>query len=910
MSGSPLFCTESGNPFGIRSSEASSSQESVLSSIGSSLYSQPAESLTQVYYGPSQQPIMTSDHSDDFSTTQGIGSHNLLGEEHEMNVMTPNACESCDDGATTTHEPPEIENVRENLKLAFTERFLAAGKEVENDAGNDSGKKAEKKAGKEAENEGGKEGGKETGEDMILEQNDANFKLALVSAETKKQDNKESRKGGSKDKKTEYVNNDISPSMPSMLFVPAQEKTSTVETCVVENPARTTHVPETLALKVQNLEEDAVEHESPEKAEAKQSPAKVEEKVAKPTTPDEPKVEEKVAKPTTPDEPKVEEKVAKPTLKRHKSHVVVHPEGRRVVQSVLKGTEEFDANIVRKAKEFKQKNAKKESEKKQKESVLKGTEEFDANIARKAKEFKQKNAKKESEKKQKGEGAKGGKGKPNESKGTFQAKKVEKKSKKISSDKSVEVDKGKSDVEKDGEIFLADVLGDIDIQKISQEEGVLLLERLQLAQVSCEDIVRCLKKYCEDIVRCLKKQVKSLTASRPVDEDEESENKAKIEESQARIIEYTAKLAEFARVMNPLSKKLSEHSDKELERSANSVYKVGGLVTKPRDEMDCSDPLFLLDNVHDKAPEDGEGSAQGSGANALKKRKNKDTGKKTKGSRDDEGKKRKIESDETPEADNSLSVKLILYAQIRRLESDVSIYKDSSMLNLQEKERKAADNTLLKNKVRELTSKLEGVENDNSKTIAQNGKLEKEVERLKASKGRQNSSFNDKIDAQMLRESALDARIDALEEELKSKGESLKAVERALEETRAVVNAANSVVDAVKASSRAPKYTFEEKKEAAKVAEKIPANETNVAAKIPANETKAAAKNAAREEKAAAKEAKRLEQFQPSQRVINKRMLQGRKRLLRRMLQGRKRLLQRRQKGWSSLNQVTVLYAK
>ena len=801
MSGSPLFCTESGNPFGIRSSEASSSQESVLSSIGSSLYSQPAESLTQVYYGPSQQPsmtsqqpIMTSDHSDDFSTTQGIGSHNLLGEEHEMNVMTPNACESCDDGATTTHEPPEIENVRENLKLAFTERFLAAGKEVENDAGNDSGKKAEKKAGKEAENEGGKEGGKETGEDMILEQNDANFKLALVSAETKKQDNKESRKGGSKDKKTEYVNNDISPSMPSMLFVPAQEKTSTVETCVVENPARTTHVPETLALKVQNLEEDAVEHESPEKAEAKQSPAKV------------------------------EEKVAKPTLKRHKSHVVVHPEGRRVVQSVLKGTEEFDANIVRKAKEFKQKNAKKESEKKQK-----------------------------------GEGAKGGKGKPNESKGTFQAKKVEKKSKKISSDKSVEVDKGKSDVEKDGEIFLADVLGDIDIQKISQEEGVLLLERLQLAQVSCEDIVRCLKK-----------QVKSLTASRPVDEDEESENKAKIEESQARIIEYTAKLAEFARVMNPLSKKLSEHSDKELERSANSVYKVGGLVTKPRDEMDCSDPLFLLDNVHDKAPEDGEGSAQGSGANALKKRKNKDTGKKTKGSRDDEGKKRKIESDETPEADNSLSVKLILYAQIRRLESDVSIYKDSSMLNLQEKERKAADNTLLKNKVRELTSKLEGVENDNSKTIAQNGKLEKEVERLKASKGRQNSSFNDKIDAQMLRESALDARIDALEEELKSKGESLKAVERALEETRAVVNAANSVVDAVKASSRAPKYTFEEKKEAAKVAEKIPANETNVAAKIPANETKAAAKNAAREEKAAAKEAKRLEQFKPSHRVICK----------------------------------------
>ena len=831
MSGSPLFCTESGNPFGIRSSEASSSQESVLSSIGSSLYSQPAESLTQVYYGPSQQPsmtsqqpIMTSDHSDDFSTTQGIGSHNLLGEEHEMNVMTPNACESCDDGATTTHEPPEIENVRENLKLAFKERFLAAGKEVENDAGNDSGKKAEKKAGKEAENEGGKEGGKETGEDMILEQNDANFKLALVSAETKKQDNKESRKGGSKDKKTEYVNNDISPSMPSMLFVPAQEKTSTVETCVVENPARTTHVPETLALKVQNLEEDAVEHESPEKAEAKQSPAKVEEKVAKPTTPDEPKVEEKVAKPTTPDEPKAEEKVAKPTLKRHKSHVVVHPEGRRVVQSVLKGTEEFDANIVRKAKEFKQKNAKKESEKKQKV-----------------------------------EGAKGGKGKPNESKGTFQAKKVEKKSKKISSDKSVEVDKGKSDVEKDGEIFLADVLGDIDIQKISQEEGVLLLERLQLAQVSCEDIVRCLKK-----------QVKSLTASRPVDEDEESENKAKIEESQARIIEYTAKLAEFARVMNPLSKKLSEHSDKELERSANSVYKVGGLVTKPRDEMDCSDPLFLLDNVHDKAPEDGEGSAQGSGANALKKRKNKDTGKKTKGSRDDEGKKRKIESDETPEADNSLSVKLILYAQIRRLESDVSIYKDSSMLNLQEKERKAADNTLLKNKVRELTSKLEGVENDNSKTIAQNGKLEREVERLKASKHQQNSSFNDKIGAQMVRESALDARIDALEEELKSKGESLKAVERALEETRAVVNAANSVVDAVKASSRAPKYTFEEKKEAAKVAEKIPANETNVAAKIPANETKAAAKNAAREEKAAAKEAKRLEQFQPSQRVINK----------------------------------------
>ena len=837
MSGSALFSTEPGNPFGNQSSDASSSQDSELSSIDARLYSQPeqSESMTQVYHGPDERTEMTRNDSNGSFEAEDIGSHDLLGKAHDEIVSTPQSCDMSNEGATSTHEPPEIEIVRENLKFAFQERILAAkkdagndagkkaGKEAENDVGKKAGKEAEKKAGKEAENEGRKDGGKETVKetvkDIILEQNDANFKLALVSAGKKKQDNKESRKEGSTDLETESANNDISPPMPSILFVLGGKTTTTEKMFVAEkiesvkvcgfvmqnlkqvgNPPGTSHVPGTLALTAKNLD-----HPDEPKAEKK---------AAKPTTPDEPKVEEKVAK------PKVEEKVAKSKLKRYKSHVVVHPEARRVVKSVLKGTEEFDADIVRKDKEFKRKNAEKMSEKKQNR-----------------------------------EGAKGGKGKMNESKGTFQAKKVAKKSKEISSDKSVEVDKGKSDVEKDGEIFLADVLGDIDIQEISHEEGLLLFERLQPAQVSCENILRCLKT-----------KVKSLTASIPEDEDKESENQAKIEESQAKIIEYTARVAEFARVMNPLSKKLLEHSDKELERSANSVNMVGGLVTKPRDEMDCSDPLFWLDNVHDKAPEDGEGSAQGSGANALKKRKNKDTGKKAKGSRDDEGKKRKIESDETPEADNSLDVKMLLYTQIRRLERDVSIYKDSSMLNLQEKERKATENTLLKNKVRELTSKLEGVENDNSKTITQNGKLEKEVERLKASKAQQNSSLNDRISAQMDRESALDARIDQLEEELKSKGESLKAVERALEETRAVVNAANSVVDAVKASSEAPKIPANE----TKVTAKIPANETKAAAKIPANETKAAAKNAAREEKAAAKEAKRLEQFQPSHRVICK----------------------------------------
>ena len=181
----PLFSTKHDNSFDNASSEPSSSQASVLSSIGSSQYSQPAESSTQVYYGPSQQPIMTSqqpimtsDNSDDFSTTQGIGSHNLLGEEHEMNVITPHACESCDDGATTTHQPPwkeeigqaSTENSREILKEALKGRILA------------------------------------NTENGTLQQNGAMFTRALVSAETKKQDNEEWRKGGPGDEKKEFVN--------------------------------------------------------------------------------------------------------------------------------------------------------------------------------------------------------------------------------------------------------------------------------------------------------------------------------------------------------------------------------------------------------------------------------------------------------------------------------------------------------------------------------------------------------------------------------------------------------------------------------------------------------------------------------------------------------------------------------
>jgi hypothetical protein len=695
----PLFSTEHGNSFGNKSSDASSSQDSVLSSIGPEQYSQQEASLTQVYYGPSQQPIMTSQqpimtsqqpimtsqHYDDFSTTQGMGSHNLFGEEHEMNVITPSACESCDDGATTTHEPPSkeigqasTENSREFLKEALKGRILANTE-------------------------------KET-----LQQNGAMFTRALASAETKKQDNEELRKGASEDEKKESADDTISPSMPSMLFVPAQEKTLTMETCVVENLARTTHVPETLALTDQNLEVDAVEPESREKAEAKQS--------------------------------KQEQRM----MKRAESTAQKMLFTRRVRGSFLKITEllnERQEEILVEAKSV-------AAEKKEAKS-----------LAAEKKEAKRLAANKKEVKRLAAEKPKQDKSKTQDGKSNVLTI-AETSTEKTKETEEIELDEAKRD-----EILLGDTLGSCDMQAISHDERYILFEKLQTANESCENILRALRR-----------ERKSLSAMK-------IPSKVERKAIQVQINEYQEKQARFAEVLDEFSKKLREGENNDEKGEESSDKMKDGLVTKKRNEMDCSDPLFLLDNVNDKQAPVSE-VEKNKKCRVVQEEKNAEGG--------HEFKKRKVESGETPQAGDNMGAMMILYAQIQdltrqnsSLKSEVLIYKESALLNLQEKEFKASEMTLLKKKSLEIGSDLKSAKDENSKMISKIEKLDQETKRFQ-------NLFSDEKNSHYNTKNRMDDDILKLEELLEKQAKLLEVKKKALRKAENSTNASNDSSDAPK----------------------------------------------------------------------------------------------------------------